>query len=82
MARSIMGTVGLAATLALAIPAGLFGLDKLLSGDTVVGGAFLGLALLMVLVEEYLTTPMDVPGKVAEKTVGAVVKEPEEPDEE
>ncbi|WP_434084197.1 DUF7533 family protein [Halorarius halobius] len=29
-----------------------------------------------------MTTPMDVPGKVAEKTVGAVVKEPEKPDEE
>lgn len=78
MARSILGTVGLAVTLAFAIPIGLLGVDKLVGGETVVGGAFLGLALLMVLIEEYLTTPMDLPGKVAEKTVGAVVKEPDE----
>lgn len=82
MARSIMGTVGLAATLAFAIPIGLFGADLLLRGDTLLGGAFLGIAALMVLVEEYLTTPMDVPGKVAEKTLGKVVKDPEEPKNE
>lgn len=78
MARSIMGTIGLAATLAFAIPIALFGLDLLLRGDTLTGGAFLGIAALMILVEEYLTTPMDIPGKVAEKTLGSVVREPEE----
>lgn len=78
MARSILGTVGLALTLAFAIPVAFLGLDKLLAGETVVGGAFLGLAALMVLVEEYVTTPMDVPGKVAEKTIGRVVREPDE----
>lgn len=78
MARSILGTVGLALTLAFAIPVAFLGLDKLLAGETVVGGAFLGLAVLMVLVEEYVTTPMDVPGKVAEKTIGRVVTEPDE----
>lgn len=82
MARSIMGTIGLAATLALAIPIALFGLDLLLfKGDTLLGGAALGVALLMVLVEEYLTTPMDLPGKVAEKTLGRVAKDPEEREE-
>lgn len=78
MARSIMGTIGLAATLAFAVPIVLFGVDALLSGDTLLGAAFLGIALLMVLVEEHLTTPMDIPGKVAEKTVGAVAADPEE----
>jgi hypothetical protein len=82
MARSIMGTIGLAATLAFAIPIALFGLDLLFRGDTLLGGAALAVAVLMVLVEEYLTTPMDVPGKVAEKTLGRVVKEPEEPADE
>lgn len=78
MAKGILGTVGLALTLAFAIPIGLLGLERLLAGDTLVGAGFLGLALLMVAVEEYLTTPMDLPGKLAEKTVGAVAKEPEE----
>ncbi|WP_255197901.1 DUF7533 family protein [Halorarius litoreus] len=82
MARSIMGTIGLAATLALAIPIALFGLDLFLRGDRLLGGAALGIAVLMVLIEEYLTTPMDIPGKVAGATIGKVVKEPEERDEE
>ncbi|WP_435196713.1 DUF7533 family protein [Natronomonas sp. EA1] len=78
MGRGILGTIGLGLTLAFAIPVGLLGLDRLLAGDTLVGAGFLGLAVLMVAIEEYLTTPMDLPGKLAEKTVGAVAKEPEE----
>lgn len=78
MGKGILGTVQLAATLALAIPIGMFGLDYLLRGRTLMGGAALGIAVLMVVVEEYLTTPTDVPGKAAEKAVDTVVKEPDE----
>jgi hypothetical protein len=78
MARSILGTVGLALTLAFAIPVALLGLDLLSRGQTNQGLLFLGIAALMVAIEEYLTTPMDVPGMVAGKLLGSAVKEPDE----
>ena len=81
MGRGILGTVGLAVTLAFAIPVGLLGLDMLTKGDTLLGGGFLAFAVLMVVLQEYLTTPGDIPGRVAGRLVGTVAKEPEgEPD--
>lgn len=81
MSKGIIGLVGLAITVAFAIPIALFGLSLLADGATLVGAAFVGIAALMVVLEELLTTPGDIPGKAAEKVVGAVVKEPEEPEE-
>lgn len=79
MARSILGTIGLAVTLVFAIPVALLGLQFLaFDGRPALGLAFLGIAVLMVAVEEYLTTPTDLPGMVLGKTVGAVVKDPAE----
>jgi hypothetical protein len=78
MGRGIIGLVGLAVTLAFAIPVGLLGLDMLTKGDTLVGGGFLAFAVLMVLLQEYLTTPSDVPGRVAGRLVGTVAKDPSE----
>jgi len=78
MARSILSTVGLAATVALAVPLVIFGVEQLLAGERLVGSIVLAVAAAMVLVEEYLTTPTDIPALVAEKTVGAVVEEPDE----
>lgn len=77
MARSITGTLGLAATVALAAPIALFGINRLLDGETVVGSAALVVVVLMFLVEEYLTTPTDLPGKVVGGTLGRVVKDPD-----
>jgi len=74
MARGILETIGLAATLVLAIPIALFGAEHLVRGELVAGVAYVGIAVGLVLVEQYLTTPTDVPGKVAEETVGKVVK--------
>lgn len=81
MARGIIGTVQLVATLVFAIPVGLFGVTKLVAGDTLFGGVFLVAAIGMVLVEEYLTTPQDVPGMAAEKVVGSVVEDPDTEEE-
>ncbi|MFC6940975.1 hypothetical protein ACFQE8_13555 [Salinirubellus sp. GCM10025818] len=78
MGRGIIGLVGLAVTLAFAIPVGLLGLDMLTKGDTLGGGGFLAFAVLMVLLQEYLTTPSDVPGRVAGRLVGTVAKDPSE----
>jgi len=78
MARGILDTVGLAAALVLAIPVGLFGVEHLVRGDLIAGGAYLAIAVGMVAIEEYLTTPTDIPAAVAEKTVGAVVETEDE----
>jgi hypothetical protein len=78
MARSILGTVGLALTLAFAIPVAYLGVEFLLDGKTNQALLFLGIAVLMVAIEEYLTTPMDVPGMVAGKVLGRAIKDPDE----
>ena len=82
MARGILDTLGLAAALVLAIPIGLFGVEHLVRGDLVAGALYIGIAVGMVAIEQYLTTPTDVPAMVAEKTVGTVVKTDDEKGEE
>lgn len=80
MGKGVLGLIQLGIALAFAVPVGLLGLDKIVAGEPLVGGAFLGLAVLMIVIEEYLTTPADIPGKLAEKTLGRVPKEPDEED--
>jgi hypothetical protein len=73
MARSLFGLVGLGATLIFALPAAMLGLDYLLlRQQPVVGGGLILIAALMILVEEHITTPMDLPTMVADKTVGKI----------
>jgi len=79
MARGILETIGLAATLVLAVPIALFGAEHLVRGEFLAGVLYVGIAVGLVVVEQYLTTPTDVPGLVAEKTVGKVV-ETDEPE--
>jgi len=74
MPRGILDTVGLAATLVFAIPVGLLGVNLLVDGRYLLGGGFLGVAALMVLLQEYVTAPTDLPAKAAEKAAGTVVK--------
>ncbi|MFB6126660.1 MAG: hypothetical protein ABEJ79_05100 [Halolamina sp.] len=74
----IFDLVGLAATLMFAVPVGVYGLNRLLSGAPLVGGFFVVVAALMIALPQRLTTPQDLPGKVAELVVGAVVPEEEE----
>ncbi len=81
MSRGIIGLVQLAATLILAIPVALLGLQFLTRGEVLGGATFLAIAAGMVLVEKYVVTPRDLPGLLAERVVGRVAKEPEpEPD--
>lgn len=72
MPKGIIDMITLAVTVAFAIPVGLFGMQFLLSGQFVLGGVFVGLAVLMVVVEEYLTTPGDLPEIAAQHVVGAI----------
>jgi hypothetical protein len=78
MALGIMDTIGLAASLVFAIPVGVFALQKLLAGEQLFGGILLLVAVLMVAIPQYLTTPQDIPGKVAGKVVGGAVADPDE----
>ncbi|WP_256684573.1 DUF7533 family protein [Halococcus qingdaonensis] len=73
----ILNTVGLVLTLAFALPVALLGVNLVVSGRTVTGIALCVVAVLMVALKQYVTTPDDVPTAAAEKTVSAVVKDEE-----
>jgi hypothetical protein len=81
MAMGITESITLAASLVFAIPVGVFGLTTLLDGDAFLGGVLVVVAVLMVVLPRRLTTPADVPTKLAEKAVGKAVKVPDEDDE-
>ncbi|WP_227355646.1 DUF7533 family protein [Haladaptatus salinisoli] len=78
MKLGILDTISLAATLVFAIPIALFGIERLLAGQTLFGGAFVVVAVLMVVLREWLTTPTDVPASAAQKVVGKVAKTEDE----
>ena len=78
MSRGLVGIAQLAVTLAFALPVALLGLQMLASGDALWGGSFLFVAAGMVAVEEYLTTPGDVPSLLFERVVGTVAEAPED----
>ena len=77
----LMDMVGLAASLVFAIPVGIFGINRLVDGQYLLGGGLVVVAVLMVVLPQRLTTPMDIPGKLAERAVGKTVKMPDEDDE-
>ena len=74
----ILEQVGLAATLIFALPVAVYGVRTAVGGQPFLGAGFVVVAALMVLLPRRLTTPDDVPGTVAEKAIGSVVKEPGE----
>lgn len=78
MSRGILELLGSAATLIFALPLALAGGELLLRGHRFVGVGLLGIALVMVVVDHYVTGPGDLPELVASKLVGAVVQPPEE----
>lgn len=82
MGLGLLETVGLGASLVFALPLSVYAIERIAGGETALGGAFLLVALLMVLLPRYLTTPGDLPGKVAESVVGGAVADPDEPEEE
>ena len=73
----IIDTIKLAGTLVLAIPAALAGLEFLVNGDTLAGGVFVSLAVLLVVVQHSVTTPTDLPGMAAKRIAGSVAGDPE-----
>jgi hypothetical protein len=75
---SITGMVGLAASLIFAVPVGVFAVSRLAAGETALGAVLLVVAVLMVALPQYVTTPGDVPGAVLGRLVGRAVETPED----
>lgn len=82
MRLGILETIGLAATLVFAIPVGLYGIETFLSGNRLLGGGLVAVAVLMVVLPRRLTTPADLPGAMLERVVGRAVKEPNQAEDE
>lgn len=80
MRLGLLQTIELAAVLVFALPVAGFAVRRLLAGDTAVGAGLLVVAVLMVVVPLHLTTPGDVPGKIAETVVGSAVTVEDEDD--
>ena len=78
MRLGILEMLGLGASLIFAFPLGIFGLTLLADGRTVFGAGMLALAVLMVALPKYLTTPQDIPMLAAEKVAGGVAKDPDD----
>ncbi|AQL43147.1 hypothetical protein BV210_10655 [Halorientalis sp. IM1011] len=78
MGLGILDTIGLMGTVILAAPVALFGLDMFVSGNRLVGGGFLAIAVLMVAAEEYVTKPTDVAADAAQDVASSVVETDEE----
>ncbi|ELZ94864.1 hypothetical protein C440_07307 [Haloferax mucosum ATCC BAA-1512] len=74
MGLGILEMVGLGATLIFALPVGIYGINRLADGQMLFGGGMVLLAVLMVTLPRYLTTPQDLPSMAAEKVVGGVTK--------
>lgn len=75
----IIDTIKLAGVLVLALPAALAGLEfALIRGETVIGVVLVGLAITLVLVQQQLTLPSDVPGLLAKRVAGTVTQDRDE----
>lgn len=78
MSWGILEMLGSLTTLMFAIPPALAGAGLLMRGDLFFGVGLLGVALAMVVVDQYILTPGDLPVLVASKFAEAVVRPPDE----
>jgi len=78
MPRGLLGMVGFMTTVVFAIPLTIAGADLLRRGNVVVGLGLLGAAAAMILVNEYVTRPSDLPTMILSKVAGTVVRNPDE----
>ncbi len=73
MRVGILDMVGLATTLIFALPVGIFGVQTALGGNVLVGGVLVAVAVAMVVLPQYLTTPADLPEKAATTAIDTLV---------
>jgi hypothetical protein len=74
----ILRLLGSVTILVLALPPALAGVELLFRGNLLVGGGLLGAALTMVVLDQYVTTPSDLPELVVGKLRDALVGSPDE----
>jgi hypothetical protein len=77
MSWGILEMFGSITTLVFAIPPALLGVELLSEGNLFLGGGLLGAGLAMVLFDQYVTTPGDLPGLIGSKIVDAILSPPE-----
>jgi hypothetical protein len=78
MSWGILEMLGSVTTLIAVVPLAFAGTALLLGGNLLVGLALLGVAVTMLGVDRYVTTPGDLPVLVATKLVDAIVRPPDE----
>jgi len=78
MGKGLVGTLQLAASVVVAVPVAAFGLFKLAEGQPRLGVVFLVLAVLVVVFEEVVISPTDIPAALLERVGDRVVETPEE----
>jgi hypothetical protein len=78
MPRGILEMLGSVSILMIAIPPAYAGLELLVRGNVAVGVGLLAVSLGMVVADQYVTTPGDLPVIVADKLVGAVARPPDD----
>ena len=81
MRLGLLATIQLAATVVFAAPVGVFGLTRLTEGDPLLGGGLLAVAIAMVTLPQYLTTPGEIPMKIVKRLVGRAVVTPDDDEE-
>ena len=78
MRLGLLATVQLAATVVFAAPVGILGLTRLTEGDVLLGGGLVAVAIAMVALPQYLTTPGEIPMRIVERVVGRAVVSPDD----
>lgn len=78
MSRGLVATLQLAASVVVAVPVAAFGLFQFAEGSPRLGGLFLALAVGVVVFEEVVTSPWDLPAVVAERVGDRLLKPPDD----
>ncbi|PSQ59782.1 MAG: hypothetical protein BRD23_03485 [Halobacteriales archaeon SW_9_67_25] len=78
MSKGLIGTLQFAASVVVAVPVAAFGLFKFAEGAPLLGVLFLALAVGVVVFEEAITSPTDIPAAILERVGGRVVETPED----
>ncbi|WP_330632083.1 DUF7533 family protein [Halocatena halophila] len=81
MPEGIIDTITLAVTVAFAIPVAMLGMQFLQDGNHLLGGVFVGLAIAMVVVEETITSPTDLPAMALQRVTDRIAKPSDDEDD-
>lgn len=78
MKLGLFDTIGLVASLMFAVPVANFGANRILDGEPFLGALLVAVAILMVVIPQYLTSP----GRILRKLALGLLPRPFRPKEE